>query len=234
MQSSPIRLIIIVISLYTFANYSISNDSVAFASTDIEFTNVCIDITQCEKLAVDWWKWAYGSTNENNPILDTKGVNCASGQTGSTWFLAGFFETNYQIVRDCTIPSDKIIFFPIINSECNYLDFPSLETDQELIECAKQAQDKATNLVATLNGTELPHVRVVTDIFNFTIPTDSPIFLNTNPGTYESAGNGAFVGIEGLKQGNYKLKFSGTSLPLPGSADINPFSQDITYNLRIE
>jgi hypothetical protein len=194
---------------------------------------VCADAQLCKELAIDWWKWAYSFSNDNNPLLDSKGIYCATGQSGSTWFLGGYFDTPYQIVRDCTVPTDKTIFFPILNSECSYLEYPSIKTEQGLRDCAKQAQDQVVDTVATLNGTELPQLRIDTGIFNFTLPNDSFLFTGAKAGTYNTAGNGVFVGIKGLEQGDYVLKFSGTSLPLPNSQDINPFSQDITYNLHL-
>lgn len=229
------RLFVISIScFFLIFGISVYNDFKAFASSDIKFTNFCDDTQQCKELAIGWWKWAYGFSNDNNPLLDTKGIYCASGQSGSTWFLGGFFDSPYQIVRDCTLPVGKTIFFPILNSECSFLEYPNIQTKQGLSECAKQAQDRVVDAIATINGTELPHVRIDTGIFNFTLPNDSFLFTGAKAGTYETSGNGVFVGIKDLGKGNYILKFSGTSLPLPNSDDINPFSQDITYNLHIK
>src|SRR2546430_5217700 len=38
-----------------------------------------------------WWQWLLSIPNSTNPNLDTTGANCAVGQTGQVWFLAGTF-----------------------------------------------------------------------------------------------------------------------------------------------
>jgi hypothetical protein len=209
--------------------------SKVIATTDPGFQNVCTDIDYCKELAISWWKWAYSFGNDS-PIWDTTGALCANGQSGPAWFLAGSFESGLVIERDCTIPQDKVIFFPILNSNCSKAEQTNLNGEQ-FITCAKEAQDKARNIVATLktaNETiELPHVRIVTDLFNFTIPSDSRSFENVPAGTYESAGNGEFVGIKGVEQGQYEIKFSGKSIPDVVRNDPG-FTQDVTYNLVIQ
>ena len=228
---SPLSLSCFIIIFFT----GIDTSSKATASTDIEFQNVCIDIEYCEKLAISWWKWAYSFGNDS-PLWDATGSLCASGQNGPVWFLAGSFKSGLEVERDCTVPQDKTIFFPILNSNCSKAEQTHLNGDQ-FVTCAKDAQDKARNLEATLKTANetvnLPHVRIVTDLFNFTIPDDSRSFENILAGTYEGAGNGEFVGISGLAPGSYELKFAGKSIPDVVRNDPG-FTQDVTYNLQIE
>lgn len=218
----------IVLSLFLVSYGSFLN---VYAYKDIKYYNVCIDKKFCTNLAIQWWKWAYSFPKQNNPILDVDGRYCDVGQKGNVWMLAGSAETiSYN--RECTIPKDKVIFFPIFNSACSFIEFPNLKTKEDLINCAKSAQDKALDLKATLNNTELPHVRVAADVFNFTLPNESPLFPGTKSGTYLNAGDGEYVGIKLLQPGFYILKFSGTTAPLID--DPNPFSQDITYRIHVE
>lgn len=46
-------------------------------------------------------------------MVDETGVNCAQGQPGNVWFLAG----NYGGVsrRECTVPVGKTLYFPLVN-----------------------------------------------------------------------------------------------------------------------
>src|SRR5690348_896589 len=68
-----------------------------------------------------WSKWAYEAPDGKNPVLDTTGANCAVGQSGHVWFLAGTFFVGPQTgpaVRTCTIPPGQMLFFPIGNGFC--------------------------------------------------------------------------------------------------------------------
>jgi hypothetical protein len=210
--------------------------SKVLASSDLSFHNVCLDANYCKDLSIQWWKWAY-SFGKDSPIWDTTGSLCANGQSGPVWFLAGSFKSGEIIERNCTIPKDKTIFFPILNSNCSKAEQTNLNGN-DFINCAKDAQDKARNLVATITTqnkktVDLPHVRIVTSLFNFTIPADSRSFENVPAGTYVGAGNGEFVGISGLPVGSYVLKFSGKSIPDVIRNDPG-FTQDVTYNLNIK
>ena len=68
------------------------------------------------------------------------------------------------------VPKDKPIFFPILNSECSPIEYPSIKSDEGLKKCAKTFQDMAKGLKASLDGKPLPVIRIATDIFNFTLP----------------------------------------------------------------
>src|SRR3954453_11906827 len=66
-----------------------------------------------------WWQWAFSlpvpaGNPEAHPLFDPTGASCGAGQSGSVWFLAGSF-AGRTVVRNCTIPTGKAIFFPILN-----------------------------------------------------------------------------------------------------------------------
>jgi len=63
--------------------------------------------------AAEWWKWAYGAPADSNPVLDATGEFADVGQSGAVWFLAGSF--GETLTRTVTVPSDKVLFFPILN-----------------------------------------------------------------------------------------------------------------------
>lgn len=68
-------------------------------------------------LAGKWWNWAMTGPPEENPLTDPDGRNCALGQRGTIWFLAGSFggqlgEPN-PVTRSCTIPAGMRILVPI-------------------------------------------------------------------------------------------------------------------------
>src|SRR6266487_995127 len=75
-----------------------------------------------------WWQWALAipvhappfSDHINHPLVDLTGAKCGVGQSGPVWFLGGaFFQAGMPalstIVRnDCSVPSSKALFFPIL------------------------------------------------------------------------------------------------------------------------
>jgi hypothetical protein len=68
-----------------------------------------------EQLSAEWWQWALSIPTSENPQLDTTGGKCVVGQRGSVWFLAGIFGGG-TTTRICSVPADKVLYFPVINS----------------------------------------------------------------------------------------------------------------------
>ncbi len=65
------------------------------------------------KWAAMWWQWALSEPKATNPVIDPNGADCAEGQSGKVWFLAG---SPTPVTRNCTVPAGKALFFPVINS----------------------------------------------------------------------------------------------------------------------
>lgn len=61
-----------------------------------------------------WLRWAMGLAWSTGPINDTTGAACAQGQRGPVWNLAG--TTGGPVTRTCTVPRNKLLFFPLINN----------------------------------------------------------------------------------------------------------------------
>ena len=66
--------------------------------------------------------------------------------------LSGSWLVLMNIQQRGTIAADKAILFPILNSECSYAEFPGLNTEEELGQCAKQMQDSVVHLEASIDG----------------------------------------------------------------------------------
>src|SRR5713226_4733673 len=58
-----------------------------------------------------WWQWLTTIPAATNPNFDLTGANCAVGQVGPVWFLAGTFTNASKITRSCTIPHGKALLF---------------------------------------------------------------------------------------------------------------------------
>src|SRR3954470_5797318 len=41
--------------------------------------------------AAMWWQWAFSIPADHNPQLDPTGADCAVGQSGNVFYLAGIF-----------------------------------------------------------------------------------------------------------------------------------------------
>jgi hypothetical protein len=64
--------------------------------------------------SAEWWQYVFSIPVRNNPLPDETGKNCAVGQHGPVWFLVGSFSST-PVMRTCSIPQDRALFFPIIN-----------------------------------------------------------------------------------------------------------------------
>jgi hypothetical protein len=64
--------------------------------------------------AIRWWQWSNRVPAGVRPYQDPTGAQCGLNQTGEVWFLAGTDGTG-DVVRHCTMPAGKYVFFPVIN-----------------------------------------------------------------------------------------------------------------------
>jgi hypothetical protein len=168
-------------------------------------------------------------THGKNPGVDKTGVNCSQGQNGPVFFLIGSFDDS-MVNRECVVPKDKPIFFPILNSECSPIEYPSVKSDEGVKKCAKTFQDMAKGLKASLDGKSLSVIRIATDIFNFTLPGNN-IFGTGAPMESHSASDGHFSYVTSLAPGTYILKFSGSTEPT--STSLNDFRQENVYKIVV-
>ena len=83
--------------------------------------------------AADWWVWALSEPTPTNPLMDPTGAQCASGQTGNVWFLAGSFDAG-NTTRSCSIPTGKALVFPMLNNfTCAFLNNPPENRTEEFL-----------------------------------------------------------------------------------------------------
>lgn len=99
--------------------------------------------------AADWWRWALAIPAGSNPILDTTGADCARGQRGAVWFLAGTFAGVAE--RECTIPRGRALFFPLASVLwVQTLQDPALSIPE--LRGIVRAQLEGTELFASIDG----------------------------------------------------------------------------------
>jgi hypothetical protein len=182
-----------------------------------------------------WWQWAISIPVAVNPILAPDGaIDCALGQTGNVWFLAGNFGNTS--VRTCTIPAGKPLFFPVFNFVV--FDPFTHETILDLRMQAAEPIDAATDLEATIDGKraakDLRAFRVQSPVFSTVIPTAPPPLPAPDPGPFllspglhsTMVTDGYWLLLEPLKPGHHTINFKAK-----GSGG---FSLDVTYNLTVQ
>ena len=178
-----------------------------------------------------WWQWTYSIPEENNPISDTTGKECARGQNGPIWFLAGSF--GGTIERTCTIPVGKSIFIPIANVPCSPVEFPDVKTETDMSKCAKHFQDQITYLEVIVDGiklTNLENYRVQSPLFNFILPENN--VFGTPAGTYPAVGDGNYVILQPLSAGKHEISWKGIALQLAEGAT-NTFANEAIWHLTV-
>ncbi|MGI8992576.1 MAG: hypothetical protein ACR2I2_23715 [Bryobacteraceae bacterium] len=187
-----------------------------------------------------WWQWAF-TTNDN---VDLTGANCGVGQSGQVFFLAGAPVTT-AVNRSCTVPANKILFFPLINSECSNVEPPPFHGNNEaqLRACAKAAMDgvNLSTLRLTIDGVPIGHLgslRTQSPLYAVTVGGTcnyDPNFcpngnqLGVPPGTSLFSVSDGFWVMMQLSSGMHVIHFEAAVVSGPGAG----FSQNITYHLRI-
>ncbi|GAA2924431.1 hypothetical protein [Kitasatospora cinereorecta] len=134
------------------------------------------------ELAGRWWQWALSAPDDRCPVKDTTGEHAAWGQPDDLWFLAGTY--GGHVVRRCAIPSDRPVFFPVLNMQ-HPRSYSRVPRSMAVAEAA-----------ASLNGVPLP-------LQEFSAP-----FMT---GPTQRYAWGVWGGIEPLTAGQYVLEIKGRS-----------------------
>ena len=137
-----------------------------------------------------WWQWLLQIPAATNPNLDATGANCAEGQSGHVWFLAGSFgplTISFPINRFCTVPTGISFLLPVLNQAdgaalldcagpapfdvpCADFSFNGKTGLAALREEAKVSQDNPSLLQLSLDGLPLSDIsayRVQSPVFKF-------------------------------------------------------------------
>lgn len=196
--------------------------------------------------SAEWWKWTYGAPEGSNPVKnDLTGAICDFGQSGDAWFLAGSFGIS-GVVRTCTVPAGKAIFYPVINSA--WIDCPNSPdedlTEQEVRDIMAQftgAGDLACVVDSEVDGISVvgpnhPAVRTQSPVFTMMLPEnhivggcDPPI----PPGpTGRLVSEGHWIMLAPLSAGDHTLYLRGAGCD-PATGEIF-FQTEVTYHLTVE
>ena len=190
-----------------------------------------------------WWKWVYDMPQTAGkcfiPFQDPTGASCRTGQSGDVFFLAG--TSAGTVVRDqCTIPSGKAIFFPILTFDADNGGVPQnmLMSDAALMGVVQMQMDAVpvSGLSAEFDGApimDLARFRTDLTMFDYT--------LSPEPNTYTCEGAmgvtgtispsyqaGYYIMLPPPSLGSHTLHFAGSS---PKS--MPPLNVDVTYHFTV-
>lgn len=177
-----------------------------------------------------WWQWALSIPASTNPMLDMDGRFCHVGQKGPVWFLAGIFSGG-TVNRNCTVPKDKFILFPIANSFWinSALDDPkNTELDYRQFAIDALPHPVGEEIEATLDGRPIifnpktPITRSQSPLFTATFPIGNVFGVDPSLLTgYPIVSDGFWVILPPLNRGTHTLHFQAGQ------------SQDVTYHLTV-
>jgi hypothetical protein len=179
-----------------------------------------------EQWAAAWWIWALAQPASSSPITDPTGAQCARGQGGPVWFLAGAF--GGAVTRECQVPAGKALLFPVVNSPwIGFNDPPEHQTEEYIREQAS-ASHFATNLHASVDGVAVADVsRYLEDsvIFEAPVPADNFFGLPGGFVTGPNVDSGYYLVVRPLPPGPHTIRFGGNLPP--------DFALDVAYKLEI-
>jgi hypothetical protein len=182
-----------------------------------------------------WWQYVLSIPAGTNPVLDTTGSNCGIEQSPSPVFFLTGAATTDPVIRTCTLPAEKVLFFPIINTECSTVEAPPFfgSNAQELRNCAARLINGVDvgSLTVLIDGKQVHNLRrfrVQSPLFDFLMPQDN--FLGLPGVTSGSAvSDGYWLMLEPLSPGEHEIHFEGAFVSGAGAG----FSQNVTYNLTV-
>ena len=211
MEQSRQSILIIYITITTtipldifseVKNSNYNKNDLIYEITDKPFNRTYSDWT------AKWWQWAYSIPKDHHPAYDNTGKFCGEKQKDPVWFFPGTF--GHPVIRYCSVPAGNAILFPILNSECSYIEFPQIKNEIELRDCAKIIQDKVINHSASIDHNELKNLgeyRIQTSLFNFSLPNNNILGLPLQ--NTQAVADGNWVFLKPLGLGQHEIKFKG-------------------------
>jgi hypothetical protein len=180
--------------------------------------------------AADWWVWGLSQPTPVNPLIDPIGAQCASGQTGNVWFLAGQLGGG-TVTKSCSIPTGTALVFPMFNSfYCAFLNDPPETRTEEFIR-AQVAGAAGATVSASIDGVPVQNPGSFFEesaLFDVQLPADN--IFGVGPDVVPElllspcADAGFYLLVNPLPPGPHTLTFQGS---------LGDISVDVTYNLTV-
>jgi hypothetical protein len=191
-----------------------------------------------------WIRWALGLPWSTGPVTDETGASCTQGQVGPVWFLAG--TGGGSVTRSCTIPKNKVLFFPLHNRWANpraeFVDEPAELAEYQLFldEYFPALRTSTCQLKLLLDGVPLlPTLEALDGLwtenrhpFSVTLQDDNyAADFGFTAGVYPAATQaGHYALLLPLSPGAHTLEFGGATCFEDGTIE---FEVSATYNLTV-
>jgi hypothetical protein len=180
-----------------------------------------------------WWQWALETPASVNPVLDPTGANCAVGQKGTVWFLAGTFG-NGRVERSCTVPTETPLYFPLIN---NFYGAFLTDPPDQRTEAYLRAQVKCdkVDLRAEIDGIKVKNPLQYSEqspLFDVQLPADNVFGLGADVipelRLSPSVDAGYYLFLPPLPSGEHEIQWKASQ-----SCPSGKFSQEVTYHVTV-
>lgn len=211
-----------------------------------------------EQLAKGWWAWAADQPLEGHPLGRYPMADCTLGQEGAVWFLGGAFEGDLmpvgcdanppdmdctgekaEVLRECTVPLGKALFFPIVNWQYNNIGEEPPKTLRFMEDFVNGWASAVDTVALELDGRAvqgLENHRVHTEPYLMPYRADGPLAYGgvTEDGFTEAVTDGYYVLVTPLEAGAHTIHFVGKM-----DFDTEPhgfdwdFEVDVTYQLNV-
>lgn len=221
-------LVIAIVSMF-LSQTAVAEETFSVDGYVVELDEVVAN-TDRPTFANDWWQWASSMPSRESPVSDTTGANCGVNQRQDVWYLAGGYGTSL-IKRSCSVPSDRYIFFPVINMLV-YPSQGSTQTCDDMKAMAAENNDRFVYIRVFLDGSQVKNAE------RFCVASDDCFDLSARvpatasaPSFSPSATGGYWIMLRPLPIGSHHLKFQAFyTNPDSGFGDM---VQNITYDLII-
>jgi hypothetical protein len=188
----------------------------------------------------EWWQYVLSIPFNPNPLFDATGGYCTIVQHGPVWFLEGNIPGAEGVIRTCSIPEGKALFFPLINVvDINVASQSVRELRAEVAGCL----DAVTTLSLRVDGEALPsrllwRSRVRSIPFAAVIPPEGVPTMPPLPAAIYSPAvdDGYYVMLKPLPVGTHTLSFIASSRGcdyVPTGFNVDPWSVDVIYQLTV-
>lgn len=240
-----IKIVGIIFGLFALTGISLNYH--VYASNDIIFspTEKPYNISYADH-AKGFWTWQFSMpADDNHPIRDDGGRNCANGQTNSNspvFYLSGV--GGGTAIRTCDVPEGKGLLIPVMTVVASPKEYSGFTFDQ-IQGIVRSDQDSVQFLELsidnqTFNTEELLKYRIMpTSAFTVNYLCCPTLFGAEEGPTSLASADGFYIITKPLSSGQHTVNFKSGLGESPRECNVIgyrqcSFIQDIRYNLNVK
>jgi hypothetical protein len=231
---------LLALMMISFNSFVYATDSIIFSPTEKPY-----NISYSDH-AKQFWKWQFSMpANNDHPIINDGGRNCANGQTNSSspvFYLSGVGGGN--AIRTCEVPKDKGILIPVMTVVASPNEYSGFTFDQ-IQGVVRGDQDSVQFLDLTMDNqtfkTEdlLKYRTMPTSAFAVNYLCCPTLFAAEEGPTSLASADGYYIITKPLSPGQHMIHFKSGLGDSPSKCKVTgtsqcSFVQDIKYNLNVK